>query len=456
MPIVKYTPTAVPAPAPELPKISSDSFKGTVVDDKYRAIHSLTAHIQGYPMTVDYYGQILGAHNDPREVDPAQAGTYQQYTRINGFDIRVTEPLDLSYDEDNTLSTITGSAYIYPDVIPNTYDYFLIKTTRGKSALFRIINVIRKSMNRDTLHEVTYVMVGYIDVAGTGKEHYDALQKKVTNEYYFHGDRLAEGKTPLLRPQEHQHIENLFVDYRRVIEYYVSTFFHLTSQTLILPGQSTAIFDRFLVDFLLKICQVNDHPLIVKIRQMNLEKDRFGEQPQIWKAIVERNPIYVAQANKYMGVVGRSQFLLDHWVVGNRYLPMDQYIYPTEGDNSVEIPTDPSIKNTDDIIQDTTGPNGSFYSQGTNVFLSATGNVDIYKRVLVDNYYVLSSEFYSKGNNQCLLEKVLWDYLDNKALQLDEVAALTRQYYSLNRLEQFYYGPIVLLLVRDAQAGQYS
>ncbi|HXQ32506.1 MAG TPA: hypothetical protein VN843_00655, partial [Anaerolineales bacterium] len=219
MSIVRYKPTVIPPTQPQLPIVQPEHYKGVVVDDKYQSLHSLTAYAEGFPQTIDYYGQIVGDSNDIREIDPAQSGVYQQYTKINGLDIRVDSPLTMQYNDDTGLSSITGSAFIYPDIIPNTYDYFTYRTTRGKLSLFRITNVTRKSMNRDSLHAVEYQMVGYVDQAGDAKIMFDSLESKVSRQYYFHGDRLVEGKSPLLKSEDHENIGDLQNDYRNILSY---------------------------------------------------------------------------------------------------------------------------------------------------------------------------------------------------------------------------------------------
>lgn len=456
MPIVEYRPGTKQPVEPSLPRVQPEAYQGIVVDDKYESLDSLTAYAEGYPLTVNYYGQLLGENNDPREVDPAQAAVYQQYVKINRLDIRVDQPLDMSYDDNSGLSLITGSANIFPDIIPNTYDYFTARTTRGKTSLFRITNVKRQSMQRRTLHHVEYNMVGYIDTPGNAKTSYENLETKINKQYYYHAERLIEGAQPLLKTDDHENIEQLYKDYQKIVSYYFSTFFNLGSQTLLIPGQPTTVYDRFIVDFLLKITSIQDYQSIDKIKQIGTDRDRFMEQPQLWKAMIERNPLYIAQGNKIMTLVSRANFIANAYFGNAGLYLIDNYVYPITGDTSADTAYLPEIKVGENDLVDTIPEGGTFYSNGNNLYSTATGDVPIYKAVLVDTYYVLSEAFYESQDNWSLLEKVTWDYLNGNMIQLSELVVLTNAFYYLNRLEQFYYGPLLMLLIKDTRMSQYT
>lgn len=454
--IAKFTPTAPQPTKPDLPKSQPGEYKGIVEDIKFTDLHKLSRYIEGYPLTVDFFGQILGEDNAPREVDPAQDTVYQQYYKINNLEIRVDKPLEITHDADTQLSDITGSANVYSDIRPNTWDYFTTRSTRGRIGLFRITDVDRNTINRDSSHRIDYKLVGYIDAADA-KEQYVSLQKKINQEYYFDGERLSEGASPILKKQEYEYVSELRLDYRRIASYYFSTFHNHTYQTLVLPGQQQSIYDKMLTDFILRIVSVQDDPKVQYTKQLGSDHDRYLQQPQFWKAIAERNPLYIYQANKFMGLMNRAVFNRDSFIAGSGLSTIDKYVYPLQADMSTGLPADQQPYDAlPGGISDTAGPNGQICTGGNNTFKSATGDVPLYKRVLVDIWYVLSRDFYETSNNWCLLEKVTWDYLSGRMIQLNELYALTKQYYSLARLEQFYYGPLLMTFIKDANFAQYT
>lgn len=456
MPIAKFAPTAnQPKPVP-LPKTEPSSYKGIVVDDKYNDFKRLSGLVEGYPLTVDFYGQKLGESNDVREIDVAQSSVFQQYYKVIGLSIKVEDPLSLNSDDNTQLSTITGSAIMPPDVRPNTFDYFVFATARGRKTLFRITNVTRLSMQRDSMYKVEYQMVGYVD-EGQALSEFNSLECKVIEKYVFRADRQAEGLSPLLSEADSSGLDDLLTQGRRITDYYMGSFFNPTYQTLTLPGQGGSIYDKFLVDYLLKIVSVQDHENVIKIRQLGSDDDRYMKQPQFWFALLQRNALYLSQANRYMGVVNRRAFNNNFYVAGARMSTIDAYIYPRQVDTTIVVPGDQVPMFSYPGLIDTLGPASALAAaerNPANQYVTEDNTpMSIYRYMLSDISYVHSEKFYNNLPGQCLLEKVTWDYMENRVLQIKELTALINGYYTLTRLEQFYYGPLILTFIKDSQVS---
>jgi hypothetical protein len=163
MGIAKHNPISAPSVKINIPKIEPKTYQGIVVDDKATAVKSLIAYVEGAPWTVNYYSQVVAEHNDLREIDAAEPDIYQQYTKINDLEIRVTTSLSESNDTQTGLMTVTGSGNMYGSVLPNVNDYFTTDSGDTKKGLFRVSNVERKSFNRDSIFYIDYTLVGYTD-----------------------------------------------------------------------------------------------------------------------------------------------------------------------------------------------------------------------------------------------------------------------------------------------------
>ena len=92
-----------------------------------------------------------------------------------------------------------------------------------------------------------------------------------------------------------------------------------------------------------------------------------------------------------------------------------------------------------------------------NYYEVAGASHQITKSVLVDDFYVLSEAFY-KNNGQALsvLEILIKDYLKSHTLNFNMLGALVARYHSWPALERFYYGPMVMLLLKTAVEGLYQ
>jgi len=455
MPIANYKPTTTFPENLNTPKTAPDEYKGVVVDDKYHNLQSLTAYVEGYAQTIDYYGQILGEHNDARELDPAQAATYQPYQKVIGLDVRVETPLEFNYDDNTALSNVTGSATMMPGIIPNAYDYFVVKTTRGTPALFRVTDVTRLSMNRDSLYQIDYAMVGYANT-GDPKAWVDNLNTKVQKTYYFRSDRLIEGFSPLVKEQENKYIDDLYKQYGDIMTYYFSVFFNRQTKTLLVPGQDGRAYDSFLMSMFLSIVNVSDAAEIQECRILGNDQDPYMLQPQFWKLLQSRNPVYVSACNKTMMLARREEFNRDKYILGAGWYMVNYFVYPSTGDESTRLPGDPGLKEWLYDFVDSTGDDTTFFGTTDNNFTTEDGTVILYKKVLEDTYYVLSEAFYTQSDSQCLLESLVWTYLNGEAVNLSQLYALTAAFYKLPRLEQFYYAPILLTLIQDTRRTQYT
>ena len=76
MAIAKLKPDAEIKPVLELPQVQKETYQGIVADNNNVPHAALVAYIDGMPWTVDYYGQLLGKHNDLREIDPGQNAAF--------------------------------------------------------------------------------------------------------------------------------------------------------------------------------------------------------------------------------------------------------------------------------------------------------------------------------------------------------------------------------------------
>ena len=454
MGIASFEPGVAVEPTPNLPKIEPASYQSIVNDDNTKPLRSLIAYIEGAPWAVDYYSQIVSTHNDLREIDPGQPGVYQQYQKINGLEIRVSTPLSTTYDTNNAITGVSGSGLLYPFIIPNISDYFVTDADDQKQGLFRVTNVNRKTFNRDSAFEIEYEMVGYVDVVSTL---YNDLIAKVIKNYYFSKDRLIEGKDPIIRSEEYQNLSSLSGWYQTVVQHYFSTFFNAKYGTLVLPGQDYGIYDSFLVDYLLKITDSFDAFEIRQMKQITIDNDLYLKQPQFWSLMFNRDYLGLLECNTRMEPVNKKAFNSNSFLKGLAFSNLEYILYPDLPDTSSIVHSTPSAKPISlvDLIE-TTNVNGTLATLLTDTFTDVNTTYPYIRPVTVDDYYVLSSDFYNATANQTLLEQLTKDYLKSQTINLNKLVKLCEKYRTWARLEQFYYGPILLTLIKEADRTQYS
>ena len=454
MAIAGRKPLAEVPTQPNTPKVQPDNYKSIIYDDDNTPITSLIAYVEGAPWTVEYYQQVLSKDNDLREVDTGQPNVYQQYNKIKQFEIRVNSALSTNYDSNTGITGAPGNGIIYPFLIPNINDYFVTDAGDTAKAIFRITNVERKTFNRDSAFSIEYELVNYVHQA---QDIYQSLVDKTIREFTFSKDRLIENLQPILKDEDYQKISSLKQTYTELVTYYFKTFFNRKFMTLVVPGQDNGIYDPYMVNVLIQIVNTNEVNEIRFVKRIPTDFDPFMRQPQFWDLIERRDYNGLTMCNQKMGLVSKYLFNKNAWLQGVFFSNIEYLVYPDTPDTSTLISENPDYKllSTQELIE-TTSVNGSILDLITMTYPLNNATVPLFHPVLKDQYYVLSQAFYEDTNDKSLLEVLVKDYLKMQAIDLDKLYRLTEAYRKLGRLEQFYYGPILMILIKEADRASYT
>ena len=453
MPIASYKPDADIATAPNTPVIQPESYKGVVQDDRNTPLHSLVAYISGAPWAVEYYSQIVGASNDLSEVDANRPNALQQYRRINKLELRVSTPLDSSFDSATGLSYVEGTATIYPFIVPNVSDYFITDAGDNQPGLFRIKSVQRLTFNRDSAFQVQYHLVGYLSQQ---EELVATLRDKTIREYHFSKERLLEGISPLLTTENYDKVVNLDASYHDLVNYYMATFFSRRKMTLVIPGQEVTAYDHYLVNYFLKIVDTLDNYDIRNIRMYGTDFDEVAKQPQFWQAMLDRDYSLLKYCNQTMGLASKAAFQSNSYIHGAFYSQMDYLVYPDSHDSTVATGgvTDGKLVSSMELIDSPSRPD-NIIDAVLRSYITPTKTYDLYYKVRYDGKYVLSANFYNGTEQQSVLEILVKDYMKRSTIDLNMLYAVLHDFRSWERLEQFYYGPILMTLIKEADRSIY-
>lgn len=442
-------------PRPSVPVIQDKNFKGTVYDNNNVPLTSLIAYAEGAPWTVTYYKQVLGDHNDLKPLDTSLDPTFQSYERIDQLELRVNQELDSRTDSVQQITQTTGSALIYGFMVPNTNDYFVTEVAYQRKALFRVVDVDRKTFRRESVHVVSYQMVNLIDDIPID---YQNLQTKTIRVYVFSRERLIEGLDPYLKTEDYELLTDLRQDYYTLANYYLDTFYDLGTKTLILPGQTAIrIYDPFVVRFILKTLSFNDFDQMLGIKDLPTNNDVYIEQPQFWQAVINQDYKLLAWCNQVMHITSTREFNANSWVKGMFFARMDEVVYPYRPDVSVNSGEPERVKCTfKSKLQPTTNRHGFILSDQQKTFKLLDKDILSYPMVGQDEYYVLSKALYENIEQELtLLEIVTRDYLNKATINRRYLKHLVELFPKMERMEQFYYGPLLLTLLRYADKRIY-
>ena len=259
-----------------------------------------------------------------------------------------------------------------------------------------------------------------------------------------------------------------------MVTYYFRNFYSNNHGTLVIPGQKKPVYDSFLVKYLLAIMSINDAKEIVKIKNISVDEDVYLSQPQLWSCMLNRSNEDLPYLNKYMGLVNIYSFATLPTLPTIRYSGLKYLIYPTINLNDLDLKTKSEILSNIDLnlfynllvdiqpkpissekLISAKSPSGDLKDiLNDNTSLLNSEHPLIYP-ILYDSYYVLSKNFYNNTNNKSILEKLIFDYLNQAPIDIGNLILLIKQYRHWGLLEQFYYIPLLITLTKMSQTEMY-
>ena len=457
MAIATRTPTTDFQPKPTLPIAYTENYKGLMYDNNHVPLVSLISYMDGSPWTVEsYYRQSLGEHNDLKMLDTTLDAEFQGYERIDKLEILVDTDLQSTTDGVTQTTKTNGSGMIYPFFVPNVNDYFTAITGYRNIGLFRIKTVDRRTFRTDSVHYVEYELVDYIDNLPNEAA---SLKEKTIRTYVFSKERLMEGLAPILKTETYEAIGDLRSEYETMGRYYLDTFLNRGAKTLIYPGQTNnRIYDPFLVEFVMQTFSYDTFDAIIGMKELNKSGDRYLDQPQFFTVMLNQQHKDLKFTNQVMGYAKTGQFDPNTYIKSLAFARIEYVLYPSEPDVSTrsfdnELPL-PVVKG---IAVPTTNAKGRTLSSIDKSYTLENKLIQSYPMILDDEYYVFSKNFYeNKGSELTLIEIMTRDYMSRRTLDLKQIQHMVNLYPKMERLEQFYYIPILMALVRYFEKSAYT
>jgi hypothetical protein len=167
----------------------------------------------------------------------------------------------------------------------------------------------------------------------------------------------------------------------------------------------------------------------------------------------------IPHLNKKMGLATKHQFNSSSYLHGFKFTNIDYMVYPIDNgnmnhlvDTSTRIGLIPSPKfnsYTFSELFETKNIAGLLSSSIVEEYTDATGSHRLLFPVVSDDHYVLSSRFYIDAPNKSVIEILTKDYIKGNSIDRNMLNFVLERYKMLGRLEQFYYGPILMTILKD-------
>jgi hypothetical protein len=299
--------------------------------------------------------------------------------------------------------------------------------------------------------------MGYVS---SSTELLEGLEERVQRVYHFSKDRLLENLQPMVKEDDFVLLESLLDKYRDLVRYYFNSFFNKSYSTLVLPGQTASIYDYKLLKYVYKIVNVHDIPNHAFMRIPNIDGDLGLAEGQvdIWDILLERDSESITHCNDQFSTAHTRSFNRNPFLMGLSYNNIEYLVYPTDVDTSMRIANRSGRFKciSSKAIYDSLNRDEVHYGNYDDTYIDNLTNCTRFGHVSSDEYYIFSKDFYKLGNNLTLLEQLVLDYLNKRAINLKKLHDLLNNYRNLTRLDQFYYGPILLTLIKEARKDIYT
>lgn len=443
-------------------KAYPEAYRGIAIDTRYSPKSSMLAWINGSNWRVTYFSQILDATQEPTPLALDRQPPYQQYQRINGIDIKVNQPLDISQDERIRTFSVTGAGHTYPALVPNQGDMMIGDIGDGRAGLFTITSARRETYMRDSTYAIEWKMVGFLS-----EQQMANLESKTQITYFWEANKLASGCNPYVTEAE-QAANTEFAKVRaEIIRRYLTDFYSRQYYTFIVPDQLDFAYDPFIVKLLTSILDMSGSWNLRRVIALNIQSEPVFSQPTMWDMLVNQNPAIgcgsTERAHLVMTMISRWKPELQ--AIGYSGIP--RMVYPIEAPINVDaqykgynrsmpqgIPFRPGQPR-----RPLPGPYQSQQQRNLPCFKrvppeeqydlgSAWKFPPDIKPVTIDDYYVFSEAFYYEDAKlQSKLELLTWQMINGEMLNKDQLLATIKCCLDWDNLERFYYHPVLILLL---------
>ncbi len=211
-------------------------------------IDGLKDFISGTPIKVQWYNRMHSSIDDSSlttSISFMSSSVNTSLMLIKDMEILLRASMEYSFDEATNISTIKGSASMYPGFTPSIGDVFLYHITPGDIGIFRVSNNPRRlSIRNNTSYIVDFTLVKKLD-----DDDIDALRERVRETMYFSKQRFLHTDGGLLTEQEVVDLKYIHTKIEYLKKWYDEAHYNKGLNTFMKNEQ---LFDPYVVLFFKK------------------------------------------------------------------------------------------------------------------------------------------------------------------------------------------------------------
>lgn len=403
--------------------IVSNNIKTNLINTKNIPLESIIANIRGSAWAVNYYFQVISDNDTPAPIDLSTSSITTQLRRVTNQELRVTEPLSYTPNNETHENETTGSANIVCKYKPNIGDIFIAGVRDGYEGIFTVTEVHPLASFEKTGYSIVYSFYDYVD---SNAVLYDAIEDAVVSRYTYteeYGGRreaiLDSDLTDIVKLKEY-------------ISYYTRTlaenFLDKDSNILFVPDQEK-VYDKFLTSFIRKTTDISESHLLRMMHTPIVDETYSSTTETILDAVIGRsvltfktckkNMVIIPSINLRTSLIGNSAY---HNGVGGLVYPKDQNA------NGQPSGVWPQLKA--EVVET--------HSLGLKFYIPNR-----------DGFYIFSEYFYTEDlENMSVFELMISDVIKSKKIAASEVLDLFDDLLNKDPIFIFYYAPIICIVAK--------
>lgn len=425
------------------PNIKPSPYKDIAVDSKHVDLRDLITHVEGMKWVLPgYYSQYVTAETELASQEVTREDVYQQYLLIKHMELRVTQPLSGSYDQTSGEWTYQGESNMYPGLVPNVGDMFLADIGDGRVGIFTLTEKRRLSILQDSAYQITYTFTNFAE-----PRLIDDLNAKVTKTQIFVREFISNNRNPYLVESEYETYLRLEKYMHTLPDMYYDLFYNQEYGTLLIPDQSADVYDPFVVNFFKSIISMERHPRVVNIRSIHCDTHRSVAYRTLYDALLRRDDNVLDTADLKLARFYSKTLSHGPQYGGIRFSGIEQFYFPFKDEDVTAVRVDAPLAPSKPRTFSRPVPLHQWIVV-TDVGGAQTREVPVIYPVTEDDWYVLSSHFYLREDDQTsMLEIMVNQRLGDIPNDIDKLFQVVDAAETWGRVEQFYYYPILMYLL---------
>lgn len=407
-------------------------YRSALVDTRMKPVNSMITHIPGAAWITDYFSGVYGSSDQMLAFDIKLNPVLQQYLRIKNYELKLQAGLDIQVDPQTQILSASGTAMTYPYLTPNVNDCFIADIGDGRSGLFTVTSSSPKNVMNETCHEINFVLRTIMS------SEIDAnLETKVVKDCEFIRDFITYGQNPVIVSEEVSLIREIEKMSTSLLNVWFARFFSEERGTLLVGGMDATTYDPFVLKMLMMICDVDVHPFMRKIKQLNVDDQQTMRHLSIWDVLINRDmnmmPLIFQQAT----AVPVSFYNNFHLFKSIYFSRIQQCVYPIGSGSNIDDRYSGQVNNVF----------GAPIIDSDGIPWTAPSDSSIPLKGM-DSYYVLSPDFYNNATVLTEFEAMIRSYLGRQYVLPDTLLKYCSIVQTMPPFEQFYYIPILVILLK--------